>query len=158
MKGLASNVLAAVVFAVALVLVCGCAGKEDKAAEMLQSAEYEYMHGRYDSALDVIDSLRVAYPDVIDVRRSALDLQRKIQLIKAQERVDALEEEYKKAENDYAAVKDSFDRCGASASQALVDDVTAKRMARDSVRIARDTEIAKIRYMHKKEEESKGQE
>lgn len=136
--------------------LCSCQSREDKAAALLKSAEYEYMHGRYKSALAAIDSMRTMYPDAVEVRRKAIPLQREIQLKKAQEAADSLEAAYQTAEAECTAIEDSFHAAGAKASQELVDEVTRRRMARDSVRIARDTEVAKVRLIHSKMEGNGG--
>lgn len=147
------SMLLSVALLLVVLTICSCQSRESKATDLLKSAEYEYMHGRYNSALKAIDSMRTLFPDAVETRRQAIPLQREILLKKAQEAVDSLEQAYAQAEAACAAIEDSFYHAGASASEALVEEVALRRMQRDSIRIARDAEVAKVRMIHSKIEQ-----
>lgn len=88
-------------------LVSSCASDEEKSAQsMIQQARTDYTQGSYDSAIQILDSLQVTYPTLVEVRKEAFALAQEIKLAKStadsarvapmlEEAVALLEEKYR---------------------------------------------------------------
>ena len=81
MKGLI-NVFAAI--AVIFILFSCSESPQELAQRSLQSARLAYEHGDYQSAKNQIDSIKILFPKVFDVRREALKLMREVELAEQQ--------------------------------------------------------------------------
>ena len=131
--------------------VCGCNSTQKEAEKLLESANYDFVHGRYDIALDAIDSLRKIYPNAIEVRKQALELQQRIALKKAQEDAEEADKLHQIASRDYEVMRKAAEKSGAYATQEQIDELTRRRIERDSMKIVMDTQFAKIRYIHRRQ-------
>lgn len=141
--------------AVAALASCGDSDRQ-KAEEMLKQAGYDYEHGRYDMALQTIDSLRKAYPGIVEVRRKALTLYQDISLKKAQEDLEETDRQLQEANTTYEMMRETVDRKKA-ALQATANELqtlTLMRMKRDSLQTRFDVQCAKIKYIHKRQKEN----
>lgn len=139
--------------AIAITVICGCNSAQKEAEKLLESANYDFVHGRYDIALASIDSLRKLYPNAIEVRKQALDLQQRISLKKAQEEAEEADKMYQIANRDYEVMKKALKRSGGNFTQEEADELTRRRIERDSMKIRLDTQFAKIRYIHRRQME-----
>lgn len=75
--------------AIATLALVSCGeSAEQRAGNLLHQADAAYSAGNYQSAKVLIDSIRVTYPDVIDVRRKALELKRSVELAEQQRTLD----------------------------------------------------------------------
>ena len=139
--------------AIAITAICGCNSAQKEAEKLLESANYDFVHGRYDIALASIDSLRKLYPIGIAVRKQALDLQQRLSLKKAQEEAEEADKMYQIANRDYEVMKKALERSGGNFTQEEADELTRRRIERDSMKIRLDTQFAKIRYIHRRQME-----
>lgn len=118
---------------------------------MLQKARTAYNEGRYDEAINTIEQLRRDFPKAIEERKAALTMFQMASLKQAQEdlartdsllqdvnqRHDALERQMK--QNPY--------------SKQVERELTQARQLRDSLQIRWSALGAKIRLIHKRQEE-----
>ena len=93
----------------ALSLVSCGESAEQSAANLLQQADAAYATGNFQSAKIFIDSIRVTYPDVIDVRRKARELKRSVELAEQQRTLDYCRESLAKLEARRDSLLPSFE-------------------------------------------------
>lgn len=136
-----------------MMVACGRDKTQDEAARLLENANYDFLHGRYEIALAAIDSLRILYPNAIEVRKQAVELKQEIALRKAQEDAEEADKMYQIANRDYEVMKKAFDNSGGSFTQEEVAELTRRRIERDSMKIRLDVQFAKIRYIHRRQME-----
>lgn len=143
--------------AAVLLLSCGENSAQKQAEEMLTKAGTCYEQGQYDEALAVIDSLRKIYPNAIDTRKKALRLYQDIELKKAQQELLVTDSLLQAVNHDYVYQQEKVDRDKAAlrATPEELTMLTQTRMRRDSLRTQTEVLGAKIRYIHKKQKESK---
>lgn len=143
--------------AAVLLLSCGENSAQKQAEEMLTKAGTCYEQGQYDEALAVIDSLREIYPNAIDTRKKALRLYQDIELKKAQHELLVTDSLLQAVNHDYVYQQEKVDRDKAAlrATPEELTMLTQTRMRRDSLRTQTEVLGAKIRYIHKKQKESK---
>ena len=152
MRRLVLSAMAAV-----MLLSCGENSAQKQAEEMLTKAGICYEQGQYDEALTVIDSLRKIYPNAIDTRKKALRLYQDIELKKAQHELLVTDSLLQAVNHDYAYQQEKVERDKAAlrATPEELTMFTQTRMRRDSLRTQTEVLGAKIRYIHKKQKESK---
>jgi len=152
MRRLVLSAMAAV-----MLLSCGENSAQKQAEEMLSKAGTCYEQGQYDEALTVIDSLRKIYPNAIDTRKKALRLYQDIELKKAQQELLVTDSLLQAVNHDYAYQQEKVERDKAAlrATPEELTMFTQTRMRRDSLRTQTEVLGAKIRYIHKKQKESK---
>ena len=140
-----------------LLLSCGENSIQKQAEEMLTKAGSFYEQGQYNEALTVIDSLRKIFPNAIDTRKKALKLYQDIELKKAQQELLITDSLLQAVNHDYAYQQEKVDRDKAAlcATPEELTMLTLTRMKRDSLRTQYEVLGAKIRYIHKKQKESK---
>ena len=140
-----------------LLLSCGENSTQKQAEEMLTKAGSFYEQGQYNEALTVIDSLRKIFPNAIDTRKKALKLYQDIELKKAQQELLITDSLLQAVNHDYAYQQEKVDRDKAAlcATPEELTMLTLTRMKRDSLRTQYEVLGAKIRYIHKKQKESK---
>ena len=143
--------------AAVMLLSCGENSAQKQAEEMLTKAGTCYEQGQYDEALAVIDSLRKIYPNAIDTRKKALRLYQDIELKKAQQELLVTDSLLQAVNHDYVYQQEKVDRDKAAlrATPEELTMLTQTRMRRDSLRTQTEVLGAKIRYIHKKQKESK---
>ena len=143
--------------AAVLLLSCGENSAQKQAEEMLTKAGTCYEQGQYDEALAVIDSLRKIYPNAIDTRKKALRLYQDIELKKAQQELLVTDSLLQAVNHDYVYQQEKVERDKAAlrATPEELTMLTQTRMRRDSLRTQTEVLGAKIRYIHKKQKESK---
>jgi len=143
--------------AAVMLLSCGENSAQKQAEEMLSKAGTCYEQGQYDEALTVIDSLRKIYPNAIDTRKKALRLYQDIELKKAQQELLVTDSLLQAVNHDYAYQQEKVERDKAAlrATPEELTMFTQTRMRRDSLRTQTEVLGAKIRYIHKKQKESK---
>ena len=143
--------------ALLLLLSCGENSAQKQAEERLTKAGTCYEQGQYDEALTVIDSLRKVFPNAIDTRKKALKLYQDIELKKAQQELLITDSLLQAVNHDYAYQQEKVERDKAAlrATPEELTMLTLTRMKRDSLRTQYEVLCAKIRYIHKKQKESK---
>ena len=136
---------------------CGENTTQKQAEEMLEKAGVSYEQGRYNEALTVIDSLRKVFPNAIDTRKKALKLYQDIELKKAQLELATTDSLLQAVNHDYTYQQEKVERDKAAlrATPEELTMLTLTRMKRDSLRTQYEVLGAKIRYIHKKQKETK---
>ena len=140
-----------------LLLSCEENSAQKQAEEMLTKAGTCYEQGQYDQALTVIDSLRKVFPNAIDTRKKALKLYQDIELKKAQQELLVTDSLLQAVNHDYTYQQEKVERDKAAlrATPEELTMLTRTRMKRDSLRTQSEVLGAKIRYIHKKQKETK---
>lgn len=144
--------------AVAAVAMAACTNSAQREAEkLLETAEYDFEHGRYDIALQAIDSLRKVYPSAVETRKKALDLFQRVSLKKAQDDLESTDRQLQLSIKEYERMKAIVDehKAALKATAEELNSLTLKRMERDSLQAHFDVLCAKIKYIHKKQEAQK---
>ncbi|QYR11278.1 hypothetical protein [Prevotella sp. Rep29] len=144
-------------FAVLTVMMVSCRpSAEERGEKMLRQIESAYQQGQYDEALVLINSLRRDYPKAFNARKKALRIYQNAVLKKAQKDLmhtdtflQRVNKEYEQARIQAEAAK----QVGTATAQQL-SDVTRLRILRDSLQVRFDTQVARIRFIHKKQKEN----
>ena len=144
-------------FAVLTVVMVSCRpSAEERGEKMLRQIESAYQQGQYDEALVLINSLRRDYPKAFNARKKALRIYQNAVLKKAQKDLmhtdtflQRVNKEYEQARIQAEAAK----QVGTATAQQL-SDVTRLRILRDSLQVRFDTQVARIRFIHKKQKEN----
>ena len=153
-----NRIITLVIFSIVFVS-CGDKWKHTEAEMLLEKARKCYAEKQYDKALSAIDSLRREYSSEIELRKTALELYKDIELEKAEKAIQKVDAELKKAEKAYTLIMQDVDKKRKDGSIGY-DELLAKTKAKarlDSLRIAFDTECAKIRYIKIKKDDEKQQ-
>ena len=140
----------------AILLLTACQDvKQQEAAKMLQRANELFAEQKYDRALIVIDSLRKVYPNAIETRKQALQLQQNIELKRSQEELARVDSMLQAVKHDYEYQKQKVekDKQELRATPEELTMLTKTRVRRDSLQTCFDVLCAKIRYIHKKQKE-----
>lgn len=144
-------------FAILTVMMVSCRpSAEERGEKMLRQIESAYQQGQYDEALVLINSLRRDYPKAVNARKKALRIYQNAVLKKAQKDLahtdtflERINKEYEQARTRAEAAK----QVGTATAQQL-SDVTRLRILRDSLQVRFDTQVARIRFIHKKQKEN----
>ncbi len=123
----------------------------DKADALLQDAKAAYNENKYDMAISKIDSIRKVYPKAIETRKEALSLYQDIELKKAQKDLEHTDKLLTAVNNEYniLLIKVNEDKKSLCATAVELQDLTLKKLERDSVKTRFDVLCAKIHYIHK---------
>lgn len=144
---------------IAMLLLASCGGNsiDKKAGELLEEAQTEFESGEYTKALSTIDSLRKNFPKAIEARKKALSLYQKVELKRAELRVQNADTMLQRVENEYQQIKATVDglRSKGAATVDQLRNVNLLRVKRDSLKTIFDVECAKIKYIKKRMEEDK---
>jgi chromosome segregation ATPase len=99
--------------------------------------------------------LRHAYPNAIDTRKQALHLYQEIELKRTQEELAQTDSLLQLAQHNYDSLqaKVEKDKAALRATPEELTMLTKTRIKRDSLRTQCETLGAKIRYIHKKQED-----
>lgn len=139
-----------------VMLATGCKENSQQQAEiLLQQARQQFEAGEYQQAVTTIDSLRHAYPNAIDTRKQALHLYQEIELKRAQEELAQTDSLLQLVQHNYDSLQAKLekDKAELRAMPEELTMLTRTRMKRDSLRTQCETLGAKIRYIHKKQED-----
>ncbi len=139
-----------------VVLLTACGDEKQKAAEqMLERANALFADQQYNQALLLIDSLRKAYPEVIETRKQALRLHQDISLKQAQEELTHVDSTLLAVKQQYEQLRQKVekDKQDLRATPEELTLLTRTRIHRDSLQTRFDVLCAKIRYIHKKQKE-----
>lgn len=146
----------AIVATMAIMAVsCGQNSETKLAEKLLEKAETEWRNRQYDNALLTIDSLRKAYPNAIEARKKALKMYQDIALEQAQADLAATDTMLQRANKEYETMKMAAEQAKAQlkATPEQLQQLTLKRMERDSLQVRFDVQCAKIKYIHKRQKE-----
>ena len=138
------------------ITLVACENNSQKAAEgMLRTASTLYNSGEYDKALQAIDSLRKAYPTVIDIRKKALRLQQTIEIKMAQEELAVVDSMLQAVSHDlrYQQQKVERDKQELRATEEELTLLTKTSIRKDSLQTRFDVLCGKIRYIRKKQKD-----
>ncbi|MBO4827353.1 MAG: hypothetical protein J5506_08995 [Prevotella sp.] len=151
------NVFAASIICTICIICASCHTDDtnQKAEEMLQTAQQQFDNKQYDAALATIDSLRKQFPKAIDARKKALKLHQDAELKRAEEELALTDSTLQATKRTYEAQKRQAEQAHANgtATAGQLTNVTRLRMKRDSLQVQFDMQCAKIKYIHKKQKE-----
>ncbi len=137
------------------VILCGCSNSHQEAQALMDNIRQKYAAGKYQEAINSIDSLRKKYPEEIELRKEALKVYQDAALKMAQrnlERADStlltMTAAYEKLKAEVEAKKNN-----GSATAEELSRVTMMKIKLDSVRARFDAEVARVKFIHKKQAE-----
>ena len=156
MNDMEHHVFAPLALAAVMALTsCDGNGSRQKAEALLEEAGQLFNDGDYDRALAKIDSLRKVFPNAIETRKKALTLYQSISLKQAQEDLAHTDSILQELTHDYNYQKAKVDKdremLRATAEELQMLNETKVRL--DSLKVRFDMQCAKIKYIHKKQEE-----
>lgn len=133
---------------------CGNREKE-QAAQLLSEARAHFEEGALDAARADIDSIKKAFPNIVEARKGALKLHQEIELKAAQDELVKTDSLLQIANKELEDLQKEVDNHKASlkATSEELTRLTRTRIWRDSIRTQFETLGAKIRYIHQKQEE-----
>ncbi|MBR6962573.1 MAG: hypothetical protein IKH86_02980 [Prevotella sp.] len=134
---------------------CHSDNSNQKADELLQTAQQQFDNKQYDAALATIDTLRSRYPKAIEARKKALLLHQEAELKRAEHELALTDSALQQTKSLYNSEKRKAEAAHANgtATAAQLTGVTLLRMKRDSLQVQFDMQCAKIKYIHKKQKE-----
>ena len=142
---------------ITLILVfSSCEEKNAEATKLLDDIREYYEKGEYQSALDAVDSLRRTYPEAVSQRKEALVIFQQASLAMAQQNLAKVDSALQVTENELAMLKPQVEehrRQGVATAEEL-QHYTKLRVYRDSLQGIFNMECAKIKYIHKRQEEN----
>jgi len=135
-----------------MLAACGNPEKE-QAEQLLNEARNYYEQGDLDAARLTIDSLRKAYPNIVEVRKQALTLHQDVELKKAEIELAKTDSLLQTANQELAAMQADVEahKKALKATPEELSLLTRTRIRRDSIRTQFETLGAKIRYIHQKQ-------
>lgn len=139
-----------------LLASCVANTEHEGANDLLEQAKDNYSHGKFELALNNLDSIRTKYHDQIEVRKQAILLRQDIELKKAQREL-ALVDSSLMAANKLFNILDAqanVDKLKGLATAEQLKSVILQRMKRDSLQVRFDVLAGQIRYIHKKKKEN----
>lgn len=133
---------------------CGNREKE-QVAQLLSEARAHFEEGALDAARADIDSLKKAFPNIVEARKGALKLHQEIELKAAQDELAKTDSLLQIANKELEALQKEVDnhKAALKATSEELTRLTRTRIWRDSIRTQFETLGAKIRYIHQKQEE-----
>ena len=131
---------------------CQDGSDDEKAMALVMEATRHLEKQQYAACLQLIDSLRSAYPKAIEARKAALALYQRAELQRAEQHVAQTDGALQEAERRYGAMKQQVEalKAAGEATAEQLTQLTRMRMLRDSLKTVFDVECAKIRYIKKK--------
>ena len=135
-----------------LLLTTACQQKENnEAKKLLQKAQTAYSEERYDEAIATIEQLRHDHPEAIDERRAALTLFQNVSLKQAQADLAHTDSLLQKVNQRHQTLQQQMKQN--PYSKELERNLTQARQLRDSLQIRWSALGAKIRLIHKRQED-----
>lgn len=133
-----------------------CEEKNIEAAKLLNQIHTYYDNGEYQSALDMVDSLRRTYPEAIEQRKEALVIFQQASLAMAQQNLAKVDSMLQVTEGELSMLKPQVEshRAQGIATAAELQHYTKLRVFRDSLQGIFNMECAKIKYIHKRQAEN----
>lgn len=141
-----------------LFTLISCTEKAPNEAEnLLNEIRADYEAGRYQKALQGVDSLRHAYPMAVNERKEALKIHQEASLKMAQDNLAQVDQALQAAEKSYdsLAIVVEVNRKALTATPQMLQQFNELRVLRDSLRTVFTVECAKIKYIHKRQEQVK---
>lgn len=139
-------------------MLCGCTEKAPNEAEnLLNEIRADYEAGRYQKALQGIDFLRNSYPKAVNEREEALKIHQEASLKLAQDNLAKVDQALQAAEKSYDSltVIVEANRKALTATPQQLQQYNELRAYRDSLKVVFEVECAKIKYIHKRQEQVK---
>lgn len=147
----------AICLAAFLVPLSSCEEKNAAAVKLLDDIHALYDQGQYDSVLVVIDSLRRTYPEAVEQRKEALSIFQQASLAIAQQNLAKVDSALQAVEGEVEYLKKEVEahRSQGIATAEELSRLTKMKVYRDSLQGIFNMECAKIKYIHKRQEENK---
>lgn len=137
------------------VVLCGCDNSHKDAQALMDKIHQKYTTGQYQEAICSIDSLRKKYPKEIELRKEALKVYQEAALKMAQRNLEKADSalltmtaNYEKQKAEVEAKKNK----GIATAEEL-SGVTTMKIKLDSVKARFDAEVARVKFIHKKQAE-----
>ena len=137
------------------VALSGCDNSQKKAQSLMEKIRNSYTQGQYPQTLLLIESLRKAYPKEIDLRKEALKIYQdaalkmaQAKLMQADSALQSMTAEYEKRKTEVESHRNN----GTATAQEL-NSVTQMKMKLDSIQARFDAEVARVKFIHKKQAE-----
>lgn len=137
-------------------MLAGCATDDtQKAQQLLEDIHTEYRNGQYQHTLSLIDSLRRTYPKAVEQRKEALKIYQEAVLAMAQTDLMRLDTALQSARQQYEDMRTQAERhhSEGTATAEELTAVTLQRIRRDSLQARFDAQVARVRFIHKKQKE-----
>lgn len=137
-----------------MLTACGDDVKKN-AEKLINEAQALYEKGDLNAARACIDSLKKAFPNIVDARKAALRLHQDVELKAAQAELALTDSLLQLANRELEAMQQKVDE-HKKALKATPEELTAltkMRIQRDSIRTQFETLGMKIRYIHQKQKE-----
>lgn len=145
------NIIAATL--IALCTLASCTDKKaTEAQRLLDEAQKQYAAGAYERTLTLIDSLRSAFPEAIEQRKTALTLFQDASEKLAQQQAEATDKLLHEAENLLATLKNTVEehkRSGSATAEELTE-LTLLKIRKDSLQARFDTQCATVKFIREK--------
>jgi len=151
-----TNMKKATCIITALLLLTACGDSQKEAAmQLLEEARTILEQGDLATARTYIDSLRTAYPNVVEARKGALTLHQEVELRIAQQEMTRTDSLLQLANRELDSLQQAVDahKKALKATPEELTLLTQTRIRRDSIRTQFETLGAKIRYIHQKQKE-----
>lgn len=140
-----------------LALLTSCEEKHQEAEKLMNEIRNCMDSECYEDALAGVDSLRRTYPDAVKQRKEALLVHQQASLALAQQNLSVVDSTLQVVEKEYERLKPIVERRHnegvATASE--LQHFNELRALRDSLQGVFNMECAKIKYIHKRQEEAK---
>lgn|SRR5574344_270242 len=136
-------------------IACGGSDKTKEAEALYQKANQEFIQGRYNDAIADLNRLRKDYHQQVEQRRKGLTLRHEVELKMAQNDLAKTDSALQSLKNrfDVLQKKVGIDKSKCSATPSELTELTTTRIRRDSLQVRFDVICAKIKFIHKKQQE-----
>lgn len=150
-----TTLIPSLLFLLGAALLGSCDHTHADAQALMDTIRRQYADGQYPQALQNIDSLRKQFPQEIELRKEALKVYQDAALKMAQRNLEKADSALQRLEKEYADIKADVDSKKAQgiATAEQLTRATSKKMELDSVKARFDAEVARVKFIHKKQAE-----
>lgn len=136
--------------------VCSCDNPHQEAQNLMSSIKENFSQGHYPQTLSLIDSLRKNYPKEIELRKEALKIYQDAALKMAQNKLMQADSALQSMTAEYEKRKAEVEglRSKGTATAEDLSGVTKMKIKLDSVKTRFDAEVARVKFIHKKQAEN----
>lgn len=136
--------------------VCSCDNSHQEAQNLMDRIKSDFTQGHYPQTLSLIDSLRKNYPKEIELRKEALKIYQDAalkmsqnELMQADSVLQSMTAEYEKRKAEVENL-----RSKGTATAGDLSGVTEMKIKLDSIKARFDAEVARVKFIHKKQAEN----
>lgn len=145
-----------ILFCAVALAVCSCDNSHQEARKLMENIKKDFTQGRYQQTLSLIDSLRKNYPKEIELRKEALKIYQDAALKMAQNKLMQADSALQSMTAEYEKRKAEVEglRSKGTATAEDLSGVTKMKIKLDSVKTRFDAEVARVKFIHKKQAEN----